>query len=231
MSYFAAGYRLYIWAFFESKRFQEGRIHPNIISLYQKHYTINLADVVMRLGPDPSKKGNALTDCSTIYWPQEDWLATQIYYDTVINGERLDMLDERFGSTWTPYEDVALRWLFHELAHVEQCSYVGGRDRYGALWVSNALSTFGLEWDVDFKSILTWDAQVFHDRMPMEREADKYADLVLDYVRGRSGSRWNSDLAARYVFLLVGSDVFYAEVDNQIPEVYTFYTGEPIPVG
>lgn len=93
---------------------------------------------------------NATTDCQTTYYNDAsmvNWTASG------------DLSDSKF-----------IGWLLHELAHVEQCAAVGGRDFYARMWFDQLQQTqISVTWP---PAPGTLDWMTIHDQMAMEQQAD-----------------------------------------------------------
>ncbi|MBE7418841.1 MAG: hypothetical protein HS128_14075 [Ideonella sp.] len=113
---------------------------------------------------DRQPPGNAMTDCFTSYFNNQQYV------------ERLRTAGA--NTNWN--------WLLHEVAHAEQCAVGGGRERYARRWwdeLEAALAAQGRR--VDFtqppqalaEQMGAFYLQV-HDAMPMERAATAKAGNV-----------------------------------------------------
>ena len=104
----------------------------------------------VRFGVSPRQPpDNAITDCDRIYFARSGFV------------ERLRLGGLRTRGDWL--------WLLHELRHAEQCAILGGRDAYAVRW----LDELGLSFLSD------GDLATLHDRIPMEGDADRRAEVVL----------------------------------------------------
>ena len=104
----------------------------------------------VRFGVSPRQPpDNAITDCDRIYFARSEFV------------ERLRLGELRATTDWL--------WLLHELRHAEQCASLGGRDAYAVRW----LDELGLSFLSDA------DLATLHDRIPMEGDADRRAEIVL----------------------------------------------------
>jgi hypothetical protein len=65
--------------------------------------------------------------------------------------------------------------IFHELTHVEQCVAQGGREDYAKFWFKNLPVGFFKAIDGDIKDEFKKD---LHDKMPMEKQAEKKGQAV-----------------------------------------------------
>ena len=74
--------------------------------------------------------------------------------------------------------DSNIHWFAHELEHYEQCMSRGGKRRYANMWFGQVGTTWlklilnGKPGDVKQNGL--------HDAMPMESNADKKADRVVN---------------------------------------------------
>jgi hypothetical protein len=130
----------------------------------QAYYPAKVLNEVRYASSKLTAGGNAMTDCSTIYFPAEQGLGAVA---TIKNG-RLFNAD----ATSTRH----LHWLLHELEHANQCSNWGGRMLYADRWFSQ-LPAPVLQ-DV-FDNLDKANMGRIHDSMPMEKQAEGKADSVM----------------------------------------------------
>jgi hypothetical protein len=91
----------------------------------------------------------AMTDCNNIYFPRRD-VVTAITQGT------------KFRNHW---------WLLHEMGHTKQCRE-GGRQGFATRWFSELNSTVKGQ----IAAGKTVNGNTIHDAMPLERQADAYAN-------------------------------------------------------
>lgn len=146
-------------------------ISAEIITYYQPLFSENLSTVRIF---ETSKQGDiALTDCKDIYFP-----ATGIVSKILNN--RTPAAD---GITTIPFHtaknDDDLRWMLHELAHVDQCKQIGGRYNYAVFWFLN-LVPLDIAQIVGLGNTISRKQKRFvHDAMPMEIDAEEYAKAII----------------------------------------------------
>ena len=105
---------------------------------------------------------NATTDCSKTYYNDA----------TTVNRLAAGILSD----------PNVIRWVLHELAHVEQCVQVGGRDYYAKLWFNQLGQTqISVTWP-PAPGALNW--MQIHDQMAMEQAADDKRDQVWQALTG-----------------------------------------------
>jgi hypothetical protein len=102
----------------------------------------------------------AMTDCHSIYFPSGSGMIDII--------EKSDLFKSKHRDD--------LKWLLHELAHCEQCSRMGGRDSYAQTWFREVALATITQLLLDPSQV---SAEMLHDAMPMEKEAEKKAVRVL----------------------------------------------------
>jgi hypothetical protein len=107
--------------------------------------------------------GNAMTDCSTIYFPADSGRGI---VSTIEN-----------GNIFKPGYENWLKWFLHELEHTKQCADWGGRLNYADQWFSQ-LDNPVLAEIMENAGLPILRMKEIHDRMPMERQADSKADEI-----------------------------------------------------
>jgi hypothetical protein len=118
--------------------------------LLQPFYNNNLGN--WRFGfSDRQPANNATTDCTVTYFNRQNFV-------NLLRDGRLDGL-------WN--------WLFHELAHFDQCRLLGTRDAYAKMWFGHLEVAF----------IQNNNLETLHDRMMMEGSAETVAGRVVDRTR------------------------------------------------
>ena len=118
--------------------------------LLQPFYSNNLS--TWRFGfSNRQPADNATTDCATTYFNRAGFV-------TLLRDGNLDAL-------W--------QWLFHELAHFDQCRILGSRDAYSKMWFGHLEVAF----------IQNNNIETIHDRMLMEGAADAVSTRVFDATR------------------------------------------------
>jgi hypothetical protein len=118
--------------------------------LLQPFYSNNLG--TWRFGfSDRQPPSNATTDCSVTYFNRANFV--NLLRDGALDG------------LWD--------WLFHELAHFDQCRILGTRDAYSKMWFGHLEIAF----------IQNNNLETIHDRMMMEGSAETVAMRVLDRTR------------------------------------------------
>lgn len=126
------------------------QLPPVYRELLQPFYSNNLG--TWRFGfSDRQPANNATTDCSVTYFNRANFV-------TLLRQGALDGL-------WD--------WLFHELAHFDQCRILGTRDAYSKMWFGHLEIAF----------IQSNNLETIHDRMMMENSAETVALRVLDRTR------------------------------------------------
>lgn len=108
---------------------------------------------------DRQPSGNSTTDCTTTYFNP-----SATYANTLAQGNLT--------------RDWEFQLLYHELAHVEQCKAMGGRDRYAKIWFSQAEVAF----------LRTANLMQIHDLQPMENDAEARATTLLATMRRNRNS-------------------------------------------
>ncbi|MDH5232244.1 MAG: hypothetical protein OEY38_19455 [Gammaproteobacteria bacterium] len=136
------------------------------IDTFQDYFRIDLTGVriaestKLNLGPN---KENAITDCMKVYFPEQSGVISEIKQIS---------------------DDISLfphlQWLLHELRHAEQCVGVGGRDTYAKRWFSNVASVVVNDPILLLTTILGVSPGVIHDLMPMEQDANNFANAVVN---------------------------------------------------
>lgn len=136
-----------------------------VVQKLQPHYRFDLDEV--RIGESNRttgwKKGDwvAMTNCTTIWFPDGSDMVDRIQRDAL--------------------DDDRLHWFAHELQHVEQCFEKGGKRNYAKMWFGQVPATWlqlitnGKPGDVREGGL--------HDAMPMEEDADRKADAVLEALK------------------------------------------------
>src|SRR5687767_1688767 len=118
--------------------------------LLQPFYSNNLGG--WRFGfSDRQPANNATTDCAVTYFNRANFV-------NLLRDGNLDGL-------WS--------WLFHELAHFDQCRILGTRDAYSKMWFGHLEVAF----------IQNNNLETLHDRMMMEGSAETVATRVMDRTR------------------------------------------------
>ena len=118
---------------------------------------------------DRQPPNNATTDCAVT------WFNSQPYVDAL--------------AAAGPNADYF--WLLHELTHVEQCTAIGGRERYANRWwneMTTAATTRGvtINFNQTPEALAAQIGAVFaqvHDIMPMEIAASRKGDSVAANIR------------------------------------------------
>jgi hypothetical protein len=136
-------------------------LHSRWRSELQAFYSHSLTSV--RFGVSKPLGSTAITDCKTIYWPEGTGIVAKL-----ADGSDLSK-DE-------------LRWALHELAHTEQCDEAGGRNEYAYMWFKEMSATTLSEIAQHIAQPEKISHRTIHDRMPMEKVADKKAADVADGV-------------------------------------------------
>ena len=95
-----------------------------------------------------------MTDCTKIYFPAGSQEVNKI------NEGKMDK--------------AAYRWLIHEITHSKQC-YADSQVRYAEKWFGQ-LGITTIEQIV--KNPTTVSTDMIHNKMPMEKEAQKNADSI-----------------------------------------------------
>lgn len=100
---------------------------------------------------------SAMTDCVHIYFPNQE-VIKQIKNNSLSTNN--------------------FHWLLHELVHTEQCfelgseeDYAGARKKYALRWIKEVFYT-GIH-------IRSFNTRLWHDEMPMEREAEQKAETLV----------------------------------------------------
>ena len=118
--------------------------------LLQPFYSNNIGQ--WRFGfSDRQPQNNATTDCSVTYFNRANFV--NLLRDGTLDG------------LWD--------WLFHELAHFDQCRILGSRDAYSKMWFGHLEIAF----------LQNNDIGTIHDRMMMEGSAETVAGRVLGRTR------------------------------------------------
>jgi hypothetical protein len=118
--------------------------------LLQPFYSNNIGQ--WRFGfSDRQPPNNATTDCSVTYFNRANFV--NLLRDGTLDG------------LWD--------WLFHELAHFDQCRILGTRDAYSKMWFGHLEIAF----------LQNNDLATIHDRMMMEGSAETVAGRVMDRTR------------------------------------------------
>lgn len=126
---------------FEGKA--DTKMHPALTDFVKKNYNLDIASV--RWGYASNTPSTCITDCTKIYCNRRD----------IIDDVKRGVVNRSI--------------VFHELAHVEQCKKVGGRDDYAKMWFGDLPKGFfgALDPALDDKF-----KNKVHDEMPMEKQAE-----------------------------------------------------------
>lgn len=100
---------------------------------------------------DRQPPANATTDCTVTYFNRANFV-------NLLKDGNLDGL-------WN--------WLFHELAHYDQCRLLGTRDAYAKMWFGH----------LEVAYIQNNNLETLHDRMMMEGSAETVATRVMDRTK------------------------------------------------
>ncbi|MDA0737516.1 MAG: hypothetical protein O2999_14270 [Nitrospirae bacterium] len=144
----------------------EGAIYESIRKDLQPFYTVSLDTVRVSLGS--ASDGAGITDCTHIHFPDEELVHTLQSGEAIANSSKLHCV-------------------LHELKHVQQCQDIGSRKKYGVMWFSQFEITLKVRIDETIRDALSLlsgkGAKYVHDAMPMEKDAEDYANSILDKVR------------------------------------------------
>ena len=116
----------------------------------------------IRVGVSKPLGNTAITDCSTIYWPEGTGIVKKL-------------------ADGTDLTENELRWALHELTHTEQCHEAGSRNGYAYLWFSQLSGPTLAQITSHLSDPAKMSHRNIHDALPMEKDADKKAaDLLAD---------------------------------------------------
>ena len=122
---------------------------------YQRYFKNDLRSVTIYTSSGVAGR-NAMTDCKTIYFPKNAGVYRKL-------------------KARKPLSTNDKRWLFHELAHTEQCKKAGGRNNYALKWFSSL--PVGMIKGIKGKKG-TQFADRIHKKMPMESAAERKAQRL-----------------------------------------------------
>jgi len=105
----------------------------------------------------------AMTDCSRMYFPSDSGIIGII--------EKGHLFEKKYRDD--------LHWLLHELTHSQQCQAQGGRDEYAKLWFGDLAAVTITQLLIDPRNV---NDRMLHDAMPMEKNAEQNAVIVLNRV-------------------------------------------------
>ena len=151
-----------------------------------QYFPQNLLKNVKYASSKHTWSGNAMTDCSTIYFPSNSGEGMV----AAINNGRL--FDSGQGNR--------LHLLLHELGHTKQCSDWGGRLNYADRWFSQLPTPIVAE-ILERTYVPGVKENSIHDRMPMEQQVESNADSIMKkmgYTKNSNGD-WISPPATKAV--------------------------------
>jgi len=134
----------------------------DFVEQYQSFFDAPLQDIKFRVFNGGWFGTKAVTDCKTIYLPENSrihWLVSGYI---------------PFGT-----DDSAWKWLLHEMKHANQCSDLGSRKAYGVYWFENLISVGVISFQELMLGTFFLDPIDFHDDMPMEKDAESYANKIV----------------------------------------------------
>jgi len=147
---------------------------------YSSFFDTPIEDINFRLLTKGVFMPNAVTDCNTIYIPENYGI------HKVLLGE-------------IPFDGVSGSWkhMLHELKHRQQCRDLGGRREYGVFVVENWI-LMGVVTESDLiTGTIYYNALDLHDDMIFEEDAENYAQAILQGQASLASRPSSINLAGR----------------------------------
>ncbi len=163
-------YKPHVWAYLAyfktvSAGAKKRSLPPKVKSEISKYFPKNVLNTVKYASSKHTWGGNAMTDCSTIYFSSKSGKGMV----TAINKPEY-LFDGGHGN--------ALHLLLHEIGHVKQCIDWGGRLNYADKWFSQVPISVQAE-IIENAGLPYAKMKAVHDRMPMEKQTENRANSIM----------------------------------------------------